>query len=116
MPRRPAQLPVRAPLTPRQIASARYVGSPEHKTLRWWGGLPEAYAPGGGQASRPGKQQTTICPLFSVQDRDRATGWVQEALRDGHYRFYEGDKDFPKKSGIETPAVNFGSVCVLTPN
>jgi len=97
MPQRPEQLPARAPLSREQIDSARYVGSPEHKTHRWWGGLPEAYVPESGDASRPGKQQTTICPLLTEQDRDRATCWVQGALRAGRFRFYEGDQDFPKK-------------------
>ncbi len=40
--------------------------------------------------------QTTICPLTSEADRERATGWVRAALMAGQARFYEGDKDFPK--------------------
>src|SRR4051812_29046087 len=97
MPKRPKQLPEREPLTEEQIGSASYVGSREHKTARWWGGLPSAFVPKGGDASRPGKQQTTICSLVTVDDRAKATIWVQTALRAEQLRFYEGDQVFPKK-------------------
>lgn len=97
MPRRPRQIPPRTPLTPQQVRSARYVGSPEHKTHAWWGGLPRAYVGDDGTASRPGKQQTTICPLVTRQDRDDATCWVQKALTKGRFKFYDGDQEFPKK-------------------
>jgi hypothetical protein len=49
-----------------------------------------------GKASRPKKQKTTICPLLGEDDRKMATEWVQRALEERKYRFYEGDKDFPK--------------------
>lgn len=97
MPKRPKQLPARAPLTAEQILLAAYAGSPEHKTVRWWGGLPGAFVLEGGNASRVGKQQTTICPLVTKDDKMRATAWVQDALRAGRLRFYEGDQVFPKK-------------------
>ena len=96
MPKRPSQVPTRAPLSAQQIQQAAYVGSDEHKQHRWWGGLPAGYIDESGAASRPGKQVTTICPLTDDKDRTRATGWVQAALRAGQIRFYEGDKDFPK--------------------
>lgn len=97
MVKRPAQLPPRTPLTSEQIQAARYVGSPEHKVERWWGGLPEAYVDSDGAARRPGKQLTTVCPLVGEAERDMATSWVQQALREGQQRYYEGDKDFPKR-------------------
>lgn len=97
MPRKPKQLPERKPLTDEQINAACYVGSPEHKEYAWWGGLPSAYVPPDGEASRPGKQQTTICPLTAESDRTKATGWVRAALRAGNVRFFEADQTFPKK-------------------
>jgi hypothetical protein len=97
MPRKPKQLPERKHLTEEQIAAASYVGSPEHKQHAWWGGLPAAYVPEWGQASRLDKQQTTICPLVTAADRAKATEWVRAALRAGNVRFYEADQVFPKK-------------------
>jgi len=76
---------------------AHYGGSPEHKIERWWGGLPEAYVDADGVARRPGKALTTICPLITAAERDKATIWVRKALKAGQVRFYEGDKDFPKR-------------------
>jgi hypothetical protein len=96
MAKRPAQIPQRSTLDPNLIQIAAYVGSPEHKAQRWWGGLPAAYVDDDGEASRPGKQQTTICPLVTEDDRLRATEWVRAALESGQFRFYEGDKDFPR--------------------
>lgn len=97
MVKRPAQLAPRTPLSLDQIAAARYVGSPEHKAARWWGGLPEAHLSKDGTARRPGKLLTTICPLVSAAERNLATSWVQMALQVGQLRYYEGDKDFPKR-------------------
>jgi len=81
MVKRPSQLAPRAPLTVEQIQTTRYVGSPEHKVKRWWGGLPEAHVDTDGVARRPWKQLTTICPLVSDAERQMATDWVQQALR-----------------------------------
>lgn len=97
MVKRPAQIAPRVPLTPEQIQQAQYVGSPEHKTERWWNGLPEAYVGSDGIAQRPSKQLTTVCPLVTETERDTATSWVQQALRLGQLRYFEGDKDFPKR-------------------
>lgn len=94
--KRPKQLPTRYPLTPELIEAAHYLGSAEHKAERWWGGLPEAYVPPDGEASRPKKQCTTICPLTTSADRDRATGWVREALANNQIKYVEADQDFPK--------------------
>jgi len=93
---RPRQLPPRKPLAEDEILTAAYVGSGEHKTKRWWGGLPDAFVGTSGVASRPGKQLTTICPLTTNSQQAMATQWVQAALREGKVRFYEGDKLFPK--------------------
>lgn len=96
MARRPQQVVTRPPPSAADIAQAQYVGGKEHKSVRWWGGLPGAYVGGSAAATRPKKQKTTICPLVAVADRDCATTWVKEAIRSGQYRFREGDKSFPK--------------------
>ncbi len=49
-----------------------------------------------GARPRPRKQLTTPCPLVTEADRERATTWVRAAIRQGGYRFVEGDGDFPK--------------------
>jgi hypothetical protein len=95
MAKRPTQLPYRRPLTEQQIAGATYVGSPEHKVRRWWGGQPEAWENAEGIATRPGRQLTTICRLVEAEDRERATLWVREALTLGQLLYREADKDFP---------------------
>jgi len=84
-------------LSRKQISAACYVGSDEHKVERWWGGLPAAYVGASGKATRPKKEQTTICPLTTEADRQEATRWVQAALTAGQLRYYEGDKDFPAR-------------------
>ncbi|MGO9743825.1 MAG: hypothetical protein ACLPN5_20380 [Roseiarcus sp.] len=97
MTKQPRQIPTRPALTREQIDTAAYVGSSEHKTERWWGGLPAAFVGDDGFASRPKKRSTTICPLVGSADRDRASNWVRQALIAGRFRYYEGDKSFPKK-------------------
>jgi hypothetical protein len=97
MARRPGQLLIRTPLSPILIDRATYVGSAEHKQSRWWGGLPDAYVPPDGVATRPKKQTTTICPLTHEADRAVATNWVRAALKSNQLRFYEADQDFPMK-------------------
>lgn len=92
---RPAQISPRLPISSEKIAAARYVGSPEHKAKRWWGGLPTVKIKQG-VASRPKKQHTTICPLTASHQRDTATTWVRTALRNRQYLFRDGDKDYPK--------------------
>jgi len=72
-------MPARPALSEGQIQAARYVGSPEHKDQKWWGGLPQAFAGINGVATRPDKEDTTICTLYSEEDRERATMWVQSA-------------------------------------
>ena len=94
--KRPALLPDRPPLTVAEIGRARYVGSAEHKAVRWWNGLPGAFVGDEGEATRPGKQDTTICPLHTDADRDQATGWVRAALAAGRYKFATGDDLYPK--------------------
>ena len=93
---RPTQLPARPTLTEVQIGEASYVGSPEHKVKRWWGGLPQAWEDAKGRASRPKKQHTSICRMVSKKDREKATEWVRFALRQGQFRYFEGDKTYPK--------------------
>lgn len=100
-PKRPQRAPQRAALSPCErealAARARYQGSSEHKDKKWWGGLPRARQLPGGSIGRRGKQQTTLCPLTTNEDRDRATEWVRQAIINGQYRFHEADQEFPKK-------------------
>jgi hypothetical protein len=93
---RPRQVPKRAPLSPAEIAAASYIGSKEHKATKWWGGLPGARIGKDGRARRPKKLRTSICWLVDEIDRERASGWVRYALGDGQFRYYEGDKRYPK--------------------
>ena len=80
---------------------ATYVGSEEHKEVRWWNGNPRGRQLSGARVGRPGKQTTTICPLTCVEDRDKATSWVRAAIVAGQYRFYESDKKLPRKLWYE---------------
>ena len=93
---RPKQIAPRAPLTKGEVVGASYVGSKEHKATRWWGGLLGARMGSAGAARRPKKQLTTICPLVTAADQARASARVQEALEQQQYRFYDGDKTYPK--------------------
>lgn len=93
---RPNQLPTRPEMTKEQIDSATYAGSPEHKVTEWWGGLPQAWEGKKGKANRPKKEKTSICRKVTAEERDEATEWVREALRKDQFRYYEGDKTFPK--------------------
>ena len=93
---RPNQLPPRPKLTKEQIDSATYAGSPEHKVAKWWGGLPQAWEGKKGKAIRPKKEKTSICRKVTAEERGEATKWVRAALINGQFRYYEGDKTFPK--------------------
>ena len=113
--KRPRQRPSRV-LTVAQrhalAARARYSGSEEHKERRWWGGLPKARQLPGGRVGRQNKQTTTVCPLTTEQDRDRATQWIRNAITQGQYRFYESDQDFPKKVWYEADGQTWIGYCV----
>lgn len=93
---RPKQVPKRKPLTVAEIKSASYVGSAEHKITAFWGGLPLAKVGKTGIATRPKKQLTTICYRTTSKERDEASDWVRHALSSGQFRYFEGDKTFPK--------------------
>lgn len=93
---RPTQLASRKPLVSEEISAASYEGSPEHKAERWWNGLPAGFVGADRQARRPKRQLTTICPLVTQDDRLMAGGWVRLALEGRQFRFYEGDKIYPK--------------------
>lgn len=95
MAKRPIQIPARETLSAASIASASYVGSPEHKDRRWWGGLPGAFVDASGKVTRPKRQNTTICHLVSNEDRVAATEWVRAALRHSQLRYYEADQVYP---------------------
>ncbi|MQW89114.1 hypothetical protein [Sinorhizobium saheli] len=93
---RPTQIPERVPLSEAEITAACYVGSGEHKIVRWWGGMPLARLDKYGKPTRPKKELTTICPKATENERDTATKWVRDALRNHQLRYFEGDKTFPK--------------------
>ena len=80
---------------------ASYTGSDEHKDEWWWGGPPMGRQLPGGRVGRRGKQDTTVCPLTSVRDQVRATGWVRSAIAARQCVFVEADKMFPKKVWYE---------------
>ena len=113
---RPARRPGRDSLSVaerRALAGrARYVGSPEHKVKRWWGGLPEARQLPGGQVGRRGRQTTTVCPLTTEEDRALATTWLRGAIVAGQYRFVEADRDFPKRVWFEARGRIWCGFCV----
>ena len=73
-----------------------YIGSPEHKAGRWWGGTGSVPVGSDGQVSRPKKPLTTICPLRTDEDLQRATGWIREAIDRQCCLFVEGDCRYPK--------------------
>ena len=114
--RRPNGRPARAPLSDQErqnlASNACYVGSPEHKDKRWWGGLPKARQLAGGRVGRPGKQTTTVCPMVTERQRDMATNWVRAALRDGNYRFVEADKIYPKHIHHDVHGTRWTGLCV----
>lgn len=99
--RRPRPQPSRPVLTAEErrtlAARATYVGSPEHKDRRWWGGLPQARWRSGEPPRRPKKQLTTVCPLVTAEDRSTATRLLRASISAGQYAFVEGDEEFPKK-------------------
>ncbi len=114
MVKRPRKKIERLPLTRVQIESALYIGSAEHKVKRWWGGLPSGYIGSSGVATRPQKALTTICPLTYDEGRAKATRWVQDALREGKFEFYESDAIFPKKIWYDTEGEKWLGLCVNT--
>ena len=99
-----------------ELASrASYEGSCEHKDRRWWGGLPCARQLPGGRIGRRGKQQSTICPFVEDEDREKATSWVRQAIRNGNYEFIETDHHFPKKIWYRDHlGRTWGGMCINT--
>lgn len=104
---RPKQIPARKALTAAEISTAAYIGSPEHKIEAFWGGLPQAKIGKDGNAKRPRKQNTTICYRITEAERDEATDWVRLALTSRQFRYFEGDKTFPKHIWYEDGAGQF---------
>ena len=115
--RRPQQV-ARRTLTPderQELANrAVYKGSAEHKDAGWWCGRPAARQLPGGRVGRPGKQTTTICPLTTTEDRDRATQWVRDAIRLGQYKFVQADQVFPKRIWYAVDGQNWTGFCINT--
>ena len=94
--------------------AARYIGSSEHKIERWWGGYPKAKQLPGGRVGRHGKQQTTVCHLTSKADQIRANRWLQQAIRQKHFAFFETDQRYPKKVWFEASGKLWCGVCINT--
>ncbi len=65
----------------------------------------------GGRVGRPGKRDTTLCPLTTEQDRERATEWVRTAIRNRQCLFQNSDKEFPKKIWHEADGQIWMGVC-----
>jgi len=80
------------PEIPKNLADlagrCKYVGSVEHKDKKSWLGLP--------QPRRRPRQTATICPLYSNEDRDRATEWVRAAIRAGNFRKADWQGGLPR--------------------
>lgn len=114
--KRPEQRPVRVLSKDERIelaSRAVYIGSPEHKGTKWWGGLPAARDLGDGRIGRPNREVTTKCPLTSAKDRDLATTWVQEAIKAGQYRYFEGaDVGFPNRVWYEANCTIWIGWCI----
>ena len=114
--KRPKQRPVRVlSQEERDVLASRavYTGSPEHKGAGWWGGLPTARDLGDGRIGRPNREVTTRCPLTGVKDKARATTWVQEAIKVGQYRYFEGnDEGFPNRIWYEADGTIWIGWCI----
>ena len=114
--KRPSQRPTRilSQEEREELANrAVYTGSPEHKKSDWWGGLPQAWDLGDGRIGRPGKEQTTECPLTSPKDKVRATAWLREAIRTGQYRYFEGNNEgFPNRVWHEANGLIWVGWCI----
>lgn len=114
--RRPRPQPSRKPLTADErhklAARATYVGSPEHKDRKWWGGLPQARWRSGRPPRRPKKQLTTVCWLVTEADRETATRYLHTAIAAGQYVFIEGDKEFPKKVWYSEAGQSWFGYCI----
>ncbi len=74
---------------------AIYTGSVEHKEHRSWLGLPR---PRRNPHADPEdqRQNATICPLVRDEERERATHWVQTAIRKSQFDPTIWDGDFPR--------------------
>ena len=89
------------------------MGSPEHKETTWWGGLREARILGDGRIGRPNAPVTTKCPLVTPRDKVRATGWVRNAIRQGKYRYFEGNNEgFPNRVWYEADGCIWVGYCI----
>ena len=89
-PKRPTAraVPVAVDL-PELAERCAYHGSIERKDKRSWLGLP--------RPRRRPRDVATICPLVTAQERDIATEWVREAIRNGQFdRERELRNGFPR--------------------
>ena len=94
-------------------AKAIYTGSPEHKETAWWGGLPEARQLGGGRIGRPHRPVTSKCHLHTPRDRARATSWVRCAIKEGKYKYFEGNSEgFPNRVWYQADAKIWIGYCI----
>jgi hypothetical protein len=74
---------------------AVYAGSVEHKDKASWLGLPQLrrdrHSDGGDH-----RQNASVCRLVGEEDKERATQWVQHAIRNGQFDPNIWAGDFPR--------------------
>jgi hypothetical protein len=75
---------------------ALYTGSVEHKATRSWLGVPRLRKHSNTDPDDY-RQNATVCPLVSEDDRNTATLWVQYAIRNRHFRADIWSAGFPRE-------------------
>lgn len=89
-PRRPGRPQPEAPEDLEDVAErCDYVGSEEHKDQRWWQGMPWP-------RNHP-RDVATICSLVTERDRDQATEWIREAIKNGQFGRKDWRNGFPRR-------------------
>ena len=76
-------------------------------------GLPEARQLGGGRIGRPHRPVTSKCHLHTPRDRARATSWVRCAIKEGKYKYFEGNSEgFPNRVWYQADAKIWIGYCI----
>lgn len=97
--KRPRQLIVPNPTNAELATTAEraiYVGSVEHKAKPSWLGPPQPRRHGRHDDPTDRRQNATICPLVTRAEREKATGWVQEAIAARQFDKAAWDGEFPR--------------------
>ena len=94
--KRPKQIASPLALSPPQLNALAercdYEGSKEHKDKRSWLGIPQ---PRKGNVEDT-RQTATICPLVTEVERQQATQWVRQAVRNRQFARNKWKGDFPR--------------------